>query len=162
MHQCNSMCILWLVLTLLNVVNCRYRLYAAWYSVGCWLSRVRVDPMMTSWDGNIFRVTGPLWGVSASIRWIPFTKASDLTRSFDVFFDLCLNKRLNNRDAGHLRRHYAPYDLTVMKPVRIGQVWLTKVLQNRLSYSSLQIACCRDMSLFQKYKISSWRSVTLR
>ena len=34
-------------------------------------------PMMTSSNGNIFRVTGPLWGKSTGHRWIPLTKASD-------------------------------------------------------------------------------------
>ena len=33
--------------------------------------------MMTSSSGNIFRVTGPLWGESIRHRWIPLTKASD-------------------------------------------------------------------------------------
>ena len=33
--------------------------------------------MMTSWNGNIFRVTGPLWEESTGHRWIPLTKASD-------------------------------------------------------------------------------------
>ena len=33
--------------------------------------------MMTSSNGNIFRVTGPLWGESIGHRWIPITKASD-------------------------------------------------------------------------------------
>ena len=33
--------------------------------------------MMTSSNGNIFRVTWPLWGESISHRWIPLTKASD-------------------------------------------------------------------------------------
>ena len=38
-----------------------------------------------------------------------------VTRSFDVFFDLRLNKRLkNNRDAGDLRHHRAHYDVTAM------------------------------------------------
>ena len=31
----------------------------------------------TSSDGNIFRVTGPLWGEFTGDRWIPRTKASD-------------------------------------------------------------------------------------
>ena len=39
-----------------------------------------------------------------------------VTRSFDVFFDLRLNKRLSKRVAGDLRRHRAHYDLTVMAP----------------------------------------------
>ena len=33
--------------------------------------------MMTSSNGNIFRVTGPWWGKSTSDRWIPLTRASD-------------------------------------------------------------------------------------
>ena len=33
--------------------------------------------MMTSSNGNIFRVTGPLWGEFTRHRWIPLTKASD-------------------------------------------------------------------------------------
>ena len=37
------------------------------------------------------------------------------TRSFDVFFDLCLSKRLrNNREFGDLRRHRTQYDVIVM------------------------------------------------
>ena len=33
--------------------------------------------MMTSSNGNIFRVTGPLWEEFTGHRWIPLTKASD-------------------------------------------------------------------------------------
>ena len=33
--------------------------------------------MMTSSNGNIFRVTGPLCGEFTGLRWIPGTKASD-------------------------------------------------------------------------------------
>ena len=33
--------------------------------------------MMTSWNGNIFRVTGHLCGEFTGPRWIPHTKASD-------------------------------------------------------------------------------------
>ena len=37
------------------------------------------------------------------------------TRSFDVFFDLHLSKRMSKkRKAGYLRRHNAHYDVTVM------------------------------------------------
>ena len=54
--------------------------------------------VMASSNGNISRVTGPLWGESTGDRWIPFTKP--VTRSCDVFFDLRLNKRLSK----HLRR----------------------------------------------------------
>ena len=47
--------------------------------------------MMTSSNGNIFRVTGPLCGEFTGHRWISRTKASDA--EFDVFFDLHLKKR---------------------------------------------------------------------
>ena len=41
---------------------------------------------------------------------------SSVTWSYGVFFDLCLNKwsRVNNREAGDLRRHHTHYDVTVM------------------------------------------------
>ena len=51
--------------------------------------------MMTSSYGNIFHVTGPLWGESTGHRWIPLTKASDV--DVDVFSDLCLNKWLSEQ-----------------------------------------------------------------
>ena len=34
--------------------------------------------------------------------------------TFNIFFDLRLNKRVNNRDACDLRRHRALYDFTAM------------------------------------------------
>ena len=44
-----------------------------------------------------------------------FPAQRPVTRSFDVFFDLRLNKRwVNNREAGDLRRYCAHYDVTVM------------------------------------------------
>ena len=48
--------------------------------------------MMTSSNGNIFRVTGDLCG--------KFTGPRPVTRSFDVFFDLRLNKRLSKQPWG--------------------------------------------------------------
>ena len=51
--------------------------------------------MMTSSNGNIFRVTGHLCGEFT----VPgeFPARRPVTRSFDVFFDLRPNKRLNNQ-----------------------------------------------------------------
>ena len=54
--------------------------------------------MMKSSNGNIFRVTGLLCG--------EFPTQRPVTRSFDVFLDLRLNKRL--------RRHRAHYLVTVI------------------------------------------------
>ena len=47
------------------------------YFMGCIVVLIR---MMTSSNGNIFRVTGPLCGEFTGPRWIPRTKASDAER----------------------------------------------------------------------------------
>ena len=62
--------------------------------------------MMTSSNGNIFRVIGHLYGEFTGHRGIPSQRS--VTRSVDVFFDLRLNKRLSQKS-----RHRAHYDVTV-------------------------------------------------
>ena len=54
--------------------------------------------MMTSSNGNIFRVTGHLCGEFTGPRWIPAQRP--VTRSFDVFFDLHPNKRFSKQSRG--------------------------------------------------------------
>ena len=51
--------------------------------------------MMTSSNGNIFRVTGPLCGEFTGPGEFPTQRP--VTRSFDVFFDLRLDKRLSKQ-----------------------------------------------------------------
>ena len=51
--------------------------------------------MVTSSNGNIFRVTGPLCGEFTGPGEIPTQRP--VTRSFDIFFDLHLNKRLSKQ-----------------------------------------------------------------
>ena len=51
--------------------------------------------MMTSSNGNIFRVTGPLCGEFTGPGEFPTQRP--VTRSSDVFFDLRLNKRLSKQ-----------------------------------------------------------------
>ena len=70
------------------------------FSVFCRDIRLRYHDMsmMTSSNGNIFRVTGHLCGEFTGHRWIPLTKASDA--EFDVFFDLRRNKRLSKQSWG--------------------------------------------------------------
>ena len=47
-----------------------------------------------------------------------------VTRSFDVFFDLRVNKRLSKQSwAGDLKRHCAQYDVIVIQKMAI---WCTK------------------------------------
>ena len=70
--------------------------------------------MMTSSNGNIFRVTGLLCGEFTGDRWIPRTKGSDAEL-------ICawINGWVNNGEAGYLRRHRAHYDVIVMPRVYV-------------------------------------------
>ena len=52
--------------------------------------------MMTSSNGTIFRVTGPLCGEVSG----EFPSQWPVTRSFDVFFDLRLNRSLCKQSSG--------------------------------------------------------------
>ena len=73
------------------------------YKAGCkWF--VFLYSIMASSNGNFFCVTGPLWGNPPVTGGFPSQRP--VTRSFDVFFYLRLNKRFSNN-----RTHY---DVTVM------------------------------------------------
>ena len=69
--------------------------------------------MMTSSNGNIFRITGHLCGEFTGPG--EFSAQRPVTRSFGVFFDLRLNNGwVNNREVGDLRRNHAQYNVNVM------------------------------------------------
>ena len=61
-------------------------------------ARYNMHYMMTSSNGNIFRVTGHLCGKFSGHRWISHKRP--VTRSFDVFFYLRLSKRLSKQSWG--------------------------------------------------------------
>ena len=65
-----------------------YQDYTMLFIISCYV-------MMTSSNGNIIRVTGLLCGEFTGHRWIP--SQIPVTRSFDVFFDLRLNKLLSKQ-----------------------------------------------------------------
>ena len=69
---------------------------------------------MASSNGNIFRVTGPLWGEFTGHRWIPTQRP--VTRSFGVFYLIWawIHRWVNNYEAGDFRRHRVHYDDIVM------------------------------------------------
>ena len=67
--------------------------------------------MMTSSNGNIFRVTCHLCGEFTGHRWIPRTKASDAEL---WCFLWSASDWVNNREAGDLRCHCGHYDVIVM------------------------------------------------
>ena len=62
------------------------------------VSLPNIESMMTSSNGNIFRVTGPLCGEFTGPGEFPTQRP--VTRSFDVSLDLRLNKRLNKHSRG--------------------------------------------------------------
>ena len=78
------------------------------------LEPILTDCMMTSSNGNIFPVTGPLCVEFTGYRWIPLTKASDAELWCFLSSAPEQNAWVNNRDAGDLRRRCAHYDVTVM------------------------------------------------
>ena len=88
--------------------------------------------MTTSWNGNIFCVTGPLQGnLPVTGR---FPSQRPVMRSFDVFSDLCLNKRLSKQSR---RRWFQTHwlwrhcnDLTKREPCtfrRMYYLWKPKI-----------------------------------
>ena len=69
---------------------------------------------MTSSNGNIFRVTGPLCGEFTGPGEFPTQRP--VTQSFDVFFNLRVNNGwVNNCEADDLRRQRAHYEVIVME-----------------------------------------------
>ena len=70
--------------------------------------------MMTSSNGNIFRVTGPLCGEFTGHRWIPLTKPSDAELWCFLWSAPWINGSVNNCEACDLRRHWTHCDVIVM------------------------------------------------
>ena len=83
----------------------------------CWHRRHSSITVMTSSNGNIFRVTGHLYGKFIGLRWIAITKASDAE-----LWCFLINGWVNNNEAGDLRRHRAHCDVIVMKNAK----WIWK------------------------------------
>ena len=91
--------------------------------------------MMTSSNGNMFRITGPLCG--------EFTGPGELYslhkgqwRGALMFSFICawINDWVNNREAGDLRRHHGHYDVNVM----LGSFYhILSALFASISYRSL-------------------------
>ena len=73
----------------------------------------RIHTMITSSNGNIFRVTGPLW-IHRSLVNSPH---KGQRRGALMFSLICtwINGWVNNREAGDLRCHWAHYDVTAMQ-----------------------------------------------
>ena len=100
-----------LIILLTDAANFRFN-----FNMECHPHNKSVIPMMTSSNGNIFRVTGPLWAVDSPHKgqW----------RGALLMYSLICgwpNGWANNRDACDLIRHHAHYDVVVMRP------WLVSI-----------------------------------
>ena len=101
--------------------NANYILYI---HKGFWVDDMSLKPsvytlsllalyMISSSNGHIFRVTGPLCGEFTGHRWIPLTKASVAELCCVLGSVSSINGWVNNREAGDLSRHRAHYDVYV-------------------------------------------------
>ena len=104
--------------------------------------------MMTSSNGNIFRVTGHLCGEFTDPRWISRTKASD-AELWCSLICVWINGWINNREAGDLRRYRAHYDVTVMTVClrTFGLYDFQCYVFNKLTYKHLHIIVSRGEQL---------------
>ena len=96
----------------LALPNCKCLLGKRSRPIGAvYLTMRRAENMMTSSNGNIFRVTGLLCG---NHWWIPHKGQWHGALMFSL---ICawINGWVNNREAGDLIRHHSHYDVTVMK-----------------------------------------------
>ena len=77
-------------------------------------ARASIHYMITSSNRNFFRVTGPLCGEFTGHRRIPL---KGQWRGVLMFSLICawINRLVNNREAGYLRRHHAHHNVIVMK-----------------------------------------------
>ena len=73
------------------------------------------NDMMTSSNGNIFCITGPLCGEITGHRWIPCTKASDAELWCFLWSVPWINGWVNNRVADDLRCQRAHYNVIVIE-----------------------------------------------
>ena len=88
LHSCAQPLILYFIGFIRNKIHFRYG-YFTHCGVIVWVTVKQTwnvwRNMMTSWNGNIFCVTVPLWGESTGQWWIPLTKASDA----ELWFFFC-------------------------------------------------------------------------
>ena len=105
--------------------------------------------MMTSSNGNIFRVTGPLCGEFTGPG--EFSAQRPVTRSFDVSFDLRLNKRLNKQSWGWwfetLSRPFWRHRNVLPRTGDHTARWMNYVLLNPILLVLLPVATSNEVPL---------------
>ena len=114
---------------------------------------------MTSSNGNIFRVNGPLCGKFTDHKWISLTKVSDA--EFWCFF-MCA--WINGREAGDLRRHRAHYDVTVMEAQDLSILYFVRAFcicvindqNNSRQYFMISMSFILGNGIFMRNIILLW------
>ena len=117
----------------------------------------------TSSNGNIFRVTGPLCGEFTAPGEFPSQRP--VTQSFDVFYDLRLNKRLSKQSRRRwfetpLWRHCNVYSFHYSYINVIGCEWLSANCTQHGKYQYIQLLYINIEELSDAYmrqwKIHHW------
>ena len=112
---------------------------------------------MTSSNGNIFRVTDPLCGNSP----VPVNSPhKGQWRGALMFSLICawINRWVNNREAGDLRRYRAHYDVVVMiytvgvRSVLLYFKMIIKPVARIRQYTSIVFLMCPVKSFILKFK----------
>ena len=113
---------------------------------------IRWSAMMTSSNGNIFRVTGH--------SCVEFTGQWRGALMFSLLWSI-INGWVNNRDAGDLRRHRAHHDVTVMVVWEGGTFVLTNTVLNWVAeVVSHPNSFRRFHAVFAKYDI--WQNYNFK
>ena len=81
-----------LLYSTMNINTCFLSLNEMQYN--CKWIKISLLQMITSWHGNLFRITGSLWGKSTGDGWIPFTQCQLCGTTFDGFSAGNINKLL--------------------------------------------------------------------
>ena len=97
--------------------------------------------MMTSSNGNVFRVNSPLRGKFIGHRWIPLHKGP--CRGALMFSLICAwpNGWVNNREAGDLKCHRPHYNAIVM-------IWLWSCYSISKEICTRVLLCCALLWLY--------------
>ena len=111
--------------------------------------------MITSSNGNIFRVTGPLCGEFTGHRWIPRTKASDANLGCFLWSAPWINVWVNNRESGDLRCQLAHCDVIVMITGQT-QRWLLDFPHKYPVMRSFHISFCFPVQALKKTSSYRW------
>ena len=116
---------------------------------------------MTSSNGNIFGVTGPMCGVFTG----KFLSQRPVTRALMFYFSCAwINDWVKNREAGDFRRHRAHYDVTVMSlywaywPLTDPIIARCPAIDPNFPSQSI-VWCVAHLSRVSAYELSHIRSI---